>query len=62
MADPGGRTIACECGDVLTAEDDEALAHAVRRHGVLMHAGTVGLTDEQIRDQIRTRAQDAPPS
>jgi hypothetical protein len=56
------RTITCECGDVLTAEDDEELVHAIRRHDVLMHAGGVGMTDEQIRDQIRARAQDAPPS
>jgi hypothetical protein len=54
------RTITCECGDVLTAEDDEELAHTIRRHGVLVHAGAVGMTDEQIRELIRTRAEDAP--
>jgi hypothetical protein len=56
------RTITCECGDALTAEDDEELAHAIRRHDVLMHAGGMGMTDEQVREQIRTRAQDAPRS
>lgn len=56
------RTITCDCGDVLTAEDDEELVHAIRRHDVLVHAGAVGMTDEQIRALIRTKAQDAPPS
>ena len=56
------RTLTCECGDVLTAEDDEALFHAVRRHGTLIHAGALGLSDEQIRTLIETKAQDVPPS
>ncbi len=56
------RTITCDCGDVLTAEDDEELVHAIRRHDVLVHAGAVGMTDEQIRALVRTKAQDAPPS
>ena len=56
------RTITCDCGDVLTGEDDEQLVHAIRRHDVLVHAGSVGMTDEQIREQIRTKAQDAPAS
>ena len=55
------RTITCECGDAVTAENDEELVHAIRRHDVLIHAGTVGMTDDQVQELIRTKAQDASP-
>ena len=53
------RTITCDCGDVLTGEDDEGLLHQIRRHDVLIHAGAVGMSDEQIRDLIRAKARNA---
>ena len=56
------RTITCECGDALTGEDDEELFHAIRRHDALVHAGVVPMSEEQIRDRIRTEARDTPPS
>ena len=55
------RTITCECGDAVTAENDEELVHAIRRHDVLIHAGMVGMTEDQIQELIRAKAQDASP-
>lgn len=55
------RSLTCDCGDALMADDDEELFHAVRRHNMLLHGGLVGMSEEQIRTQIETKAQDAPP-
>ena len=55
------RSFTCDCGDVLTADDDEELFHAVRRHNMLLHAGMAGTSEEQIRTQIEAKARDAPP-
>ncbi len=55
------RTLTCDCGDVLTAEDDDELFHAIRRHNMLLHGGLAGMSEEQIRALIDTKAQDALP-
>jgi len=55
------RTLTCDCGDVLTAEDDEELFHVIRRHNGLVHAGLVPMSEEQIRTLIETQAREAPP-
>jgi predicted small metal-binding protein len=55
------RSLTCDCGDVLTADDDEELFHAVRRHNSMLHGGLVGMSEEQIRTLIETKGQDAPP-
>ena len=55
------RSLTCDCGDILTADDDEELFHAVRRHNMLLHAGMTGTSEEQIRTLIEVKAQDAPP-
>ena len=56
------RSLTCDCGDVLTADDDEELFHAVRRHNMLLHAGMGGTSEAQIRALIEARAQDTLPS
>ena len=56
------RSLTCDCGDVLTADDDEELFHAVRRHNMLVHGGTVGTSEEQVRTLIETKAQDTQPT
>ncbi len=55
------RSLTCDCGEVLTADDDEELFHAVRRHNMLLHAGMRGASEEQIRTLIETKARDALP-
>jgi hypothetical protein len=52
------RCVDCPCGLVLTAEDDEALYVAGRRHADEHHADQ-NISDDFIRGHIRDNARDA---
>jgi hypothetical protein len=52
------RSVDCPCGLVLTAEDDDALYVAGRRHADDHHADQ-NISDDFIRAHIRDHARDA---
>jgi predicted small metal-binding protein len=52
------RTITCTCGEVLTGVDDEELFRLGREHANEAHAD-MNMSDDQIREFIRSDARDA---
>ena len=52
------RTMTCDCGEVLTGPDDEALFRVARQHVKEDHEDMV-LSDGQLRDLIAARVKDA---
>jgi hypothetical protein len=52
------RTLDCPCGLTLTAEDDDALYVAGRRHADVHHADQ-NIPDDFVRVQVRENARDA---
>jgi hypothetical protein len=52
------RMITCTCGEVLTGADDEELFRLGRAHADEAHAD-MNMSDEQVREFIRTDARDA---
>jgi len=51
------REVNCPCGITLTAADDEALFRAGRQHADEHHPND-NITDDFIRDHVRTNARD----
>jgi hypothetical protein len=52
------RAFTCDCGEVLTGPDDEALFRLVRQHLKEDHEDRV-MSDGQVRDLVAARATDA---
>jgi len=52
------RTLKCDCGEVLTGQDDEELFRQGRQHIKEDHPNLV-MSDGQIRDLITAKAKDA---
>jgi hypothetical protein len=52
------RTLKCDCGEVLTGPDDEALFRLARRHFKGDHEDRV-LSDGQVRDLITAQAKES---
>jgi hypothetical protein len=52
------RTLRCDCGEVLTGPDDEALFRLARQHLKEDHENRV-MSDGQVRDLITAQAKDA---
>ena len=52
------RTLTCDCGEVLTGQDDEELFRQGRQHIKEDHPNLV-MSDGQIRDLITAKAKDA---
>ena len=52
------RTLTCDCGEVLTGQDDEELFRHGRQHIKEDHPNMV-MSDGQIRDLITAKAKDA---
>ena len=46
------RVLDCDCGKTLQAGNDEDLANQVREHVAESHPDA-GLTDDQVREQVR---------
>ncbi len=51
------RALLCHCRGHLEARDDRALAEEVRQH-ILREHPSLGSSDEQVREIVRTRAYD----
>jgi predicted small metal-binding protein len=52
------RTVTCDCGEVLTGQDDEEVFRLARQHIKEDHPDMV-MSDGQIRDLITARAKDS---
>ena len=52
------RKLTCECGAILTAQDDEELVRQGRQHIKLEHPD-MPISDGMIRDMVKTKAKDA---
>ena len=52
------RTIDCDCGETLTAANDDDLIKEVRRHADSEHADQ-DLSDDEIRSMVANGAYDA---
>jgi predicted small metal-binding protein len=52
------RTLTCDCGEVLTGQDDEELFRLARQHVKEDHEDRV-MSDGQVRDLIAANAKDA---
>ena len=52
------RKLTCECGEILTAQDDEELVRQGRQHIKLEHPD-MPISDGMIRDMVKTKAKDA---
>ena len=53
------RGVRCWCGELVAADDDEALAGELQAHVAEEHPDEAR-SAEEIRDRIATEAQDAP--
>ena len=52
------RTMTCECGHTLTADNDEELLVQARRHVASDHPAT-GISDDQLRQLVAAKAHEA---
>jgi predicted small metal-binding protein len=52
------RKLTCDCGEVLTGQDDEELFRLARQHVKEDHEDRV-MSDGQVRDLIAANAKDA---
>ena len=52
------RTMTCECGHTLTADNDEELLVQARRHVESDHP-EMGISDDQLRELVAANAHDA---
>jgi predicted small metal-binding protein len=52
------RTLKCDCGEVLTGQDDEEIFRLARQHIKEDHPDMV-MSDGQVRDLIAARAQNS---
>jgi predicted small metal-binding protein len=52
------RKLKCDCGEVLTGQDDDELFRLARQHVKEDHADMI-MSDGQVRDLIAAKATDA---
>jgi hypothetical protein len=55
------RVIDCDCGETVSAANDEDLFHQTRRHVDVAHAD-MEMSDEQVRELVANKAYEASDS